>query len=304
MILCICPNPSVDTFAWIDAVNPGEVNRISREERFPGGKGIHVALAINELEETSQVMAFWGGETGSWIRQQLKAKGIESVGVAVREANRICYTFRSYTPFNGTELLGMGPIISPNEIEQFSLIFERSIQEVEMVCMSGSWPPYAMGAEYEKLIRIAKAADKIVALDCAGEQLINGRQAHPDVIHINQHEGAESLGTTDPALMARRLNNYCKFAAVTAGADGLYMGFKGQVIHATCKVEVISAVGAGDALLGGLAIGIKRGLSLEEIVKLGVGCGAANCINPQLGMIKKEDVMDLFKEVEIDYQEV
>lgn len=48
-ILVVCPNPSIDTYAWIDGFANGVPNRIKREDRYPGGKGLHVAMALAEL---------------------------------------------------------------------------------------------------------------------------------------------------------------------------------------------------------------------------------------------------------------
>jgi tagatose 6-phosphate kinase len=38
-ILSVCPNPSVDTFVWVDHIHAGRVTRAEREQHFPGGKG-------------------------------------------------------------------------------------------------------------------------------------------------------------------------------------------------------------------------------------------------------------------------
>ena len=69
MILCICPNPSLDKFIWLENIHPGKVNRISRQEWYAGGKGVHVALGIAELGEECAVLGFWGGETGRQVKQ-------------------------------------------------------------------------------------------------------------------------------------------------------------------------------------------------------------------------------------------
>ncbi|SDD81994.1 tagatose 6-phosphate kinase [Pricia antarctica] len=49
MILAVCPNPSIDTYAWLTVFKKGQANRISGMMEFPGGKGIHVAMALKEL---------------------------------------------------------------------------------------------------------------------------------------------------------------------------------------------------------------------------------------------------------------
>ena len=71
MILCVCPNPSIDTISWVNQVVPAKINRIAKQKEFPGGKGVHVALAIKEIGERSAVIGFWAGASGSWIKKNV-----------------------------------------------------------------------------------------------------------------------------------------------------------------------------------------------------------------------------------------
>ncbi len=66
MIVCACPNPSIDSLLHCDGWQPGGVNRVRDEQRFPGGKGVHVALALAELGCEVQLVGIWGGPTGTW----------------------------------------------------------------------------------------------------------------------------------------------------------------------------------------------------------------------------------------------
>ncbi len=49
MILCVCPNPAIDKFIYLDDFKEGSVNRINQELSYPGGKGVHVALGVREM---------------------------------------------------------------------------------------------------------------------------------------------------------------------------------------------------------------------------------------------------------------
>lgn len=69
MILCLCPNPSIDKFIWVEDFKTGKVNRVKKELSYPGGKGVHVALGIAELEEDCAIIGFWGGPAGKWKKR-------------------------------------------------------------------------------------------------------------------------------------------------------------------------------------------------------------------------------------------
>src|SRR5687767_13151705 len=116
MIVCVCPNPSIDTLVTIDDLSPGQVHRANKEERFPGGKGVHVALAAAELGCEVTLLAFWAAPTGEWIRQQCESAGVRCAGPQVAGWSRSCITFRSQGRYNETELLGVGPQIGTDDI--------------------------------------------------------------------------------------------------------------------------------------------------------------------------------------------
>lgn len=291
MILCICPNPSVDVFAWVDDIKSGQVNRIQREKRFPGGKGVHVALAIAELGEDVRLLGFWGGATGQWIRERCTESGVSCHGPVVEGWSRTCITFKSRGVYQETELLGCGPIIDSKDYEEFVNVYRQLLPDADVVCMSGSWPQGAAADSYAQLVRMANATHKVTLVDATGEQLQLALEERPTAVHMNRAEIQSFYGADDIRKNAIQLSHHCEYAAVTSGAEGLYLVHNGLIVHARCPVEkVYSAVGSGDCLLAGLATAFKRGASMPDAARLAVACGAANCIREDLGMLYRKDV--------------
>lgn len=140
MILCICPNPSIDTYAWIDSITAGKVNRIKKEQRFPGGKGVHAALAVAELGEEVHLLAFWGGPTGKWIRKNCEKYGVICHGPEIADWSRTCFTFKSENTIDETEILGCGPSVNSNDLKKLKQVFQKLLSKADCVSMSGSWP--------------------------------------------------------------------------------------------------------------------------------------------------------------------
>lgn len=301
MILCLCPNPSTDKFIWIEELTHGEVNRIKKEQSFPGGKGVHVALGISELGEECALLGFWGGYTGQWVKQFCEERGILCYGPEVNEPARICITFRSSGDLNGTELLGLGPFIEEENLNFFWLEFIRLLDIASAVCMCGSWPPTTMGMDYTEFILAAKKKGIMTFVDCSGKSLMNSLSVNPYCIHINNQEGFEILNEHSPLKIANGVLTNCDLAAISCGADGLYLAGKDQpAIHVSCKLQSISStVGCGDSLMAGLIVAHKRELNLIDTAKLSVACGSANCLREDLGMFYKKDVDILLARVEI-----
>jgi len=295
MILCLCPNPSVDTFVEVADFAPGQVNRALEERRFPGGKGTHVALAVRELGGEATLLGLWGGPTGEWIVQRCEALGVLCSGPRTEKWSRLCLSFKSDGAWDETELLGVGPDMEKKEWEAFEGVFKQSIGKANVVSLSGSWPRGAAPEAGPLLLRRAKEAGTPCYLDASGEALRRGLEIRPFGLHVNLAEARQLLGSELSAMeCARLLAKRATRAAVTAGAEGLCLAEGDALIHAVCPVEsVASAVGSGDCLLAGLCLAHERGASLEEAARLGAACGAANCLRPDLGMLRQADVQEL-----------
>ncbi|WP_081209307.1 1-phosphofructokinase family hexose kinase [Salegentibacter sediminis] len=307
MILNLCPNPSIDSYARIPDFKLGEVNRISALEDYPGGKGVHVALAIAELGFSSKLLGFWAGGSGDWIIQECKTKKVEIDGVNIRGNNRKCYTFISEnTKLHHTELLEPGPKINHSHFEEFITLFNREVTKAEFICMSGSWPAESPNDGYAQLIEIAKKYHKKVILDCTGIQLQNALKEGFFGIHLNHHEAKTICGATDIRTLREFLGDKVQFIVLTKGAEGLELAYRDEIIKAKISLppsQVISTVGSGDCLTAGIALALNQKLKLSEIATWGVACGTANCLNKELGMLKKQDVEKMLKQVQIETYE-
>lgn len=305
MILCLCPNPSIDKFIWVDDFRPGKVNRIKKEQSFPGGKGIHVALGIAELGEKCALLGFWGGDTGKLIKEYCEERGISCYGPEIDKPNRTCFTFRSGGLLDGTELLEPGPHVSEEEINIFRSEYIRLLDTSSVICMSGSWPSSDTEIEYAGFIVSAKERGAKTFVDCSDKNLLRALEANPYCVHINNQEGFEVYNEHSPLKIAGAVLENSDLAAISCGADGLYLSGKCQpAIHASCRVDdIISTVGCGDSLMAGLVVAHQRNLGLPEMAKLGVACGAANCIREELGIFYKKDTDKLYLQAKLSFIE-
>lgn len=299
MILSVCPNPSIDTYAWLENLKPGHSNRITKLEEFPGGKATHIAMALQELGQKNTLMANWAGNTGQWIQQQLDLRGINISGISIEGQNRKCYTFRSNNPtFANTELLEPGPVFNSDHWNEFKTAFEKEIKDHELICLSGSWPKGAPKTATKNLIDCVNKAGKKIIIDCSGDQLKESISESFFGIHLNEHEASELLGTDSIEQIIEKLKEKVELIAITKGAEGLWLYYMGELYHSNVSLEkVISTVGAGDCLTAGIAYAVHNNFSSEQIAAYGASCGAANCLHEELGELQKETVEELLKKV-------
>ncbi|GAB3646640.1 1-phosphofructokinase family hexose kinase [Echinicola sediminis] len=279
----------------------GGANRISKQEEFAGGKGVHVALALSEFGQKTNLLGNWAGHSGKWIVETCRALGIESTGPELEGANRKCYTFLSDDPtLNHTELLEPGPEMTREKLEEFIHVFEEQMKQSDLAVLSGSWPKHASEGAYTALVEKAAALNKKVILDCAGAMLENALEKGFFGLHLNEHEAKAMCGTDDPMEAIQQLSEKVDLIALTRGKEGLYLNYLGKLIHANVTIDkVVSTVGSGDCLTAGVAYGVSNGLSVEEIARHGVAFGAANCLRKDLGMLYRSDVEALLPKVTI-----
>ncbi len=305
MILTVCANPSVDSFWAIDSIKKGTTNRSRNETFFPGGKGIHTAFALNELGEDVATLAIWGGQTGTWLQQECRKRYIATLGPTIEEWNRLCIALQSDSDWDETELLGGGPSIDVKTAERFETSYTQSLgdKNIEAVLISGSTPAGFTDDLYARMVAKAKDVNVPAFVDASGLLMKKTLNAGPHAIHINLKEGKELSGKESPAEIAEWLANYCTLAAVTAGAEGLYLAYKNELFHASYKLDesqITSTIGAGDCLLAGLCQANLRNEDPAYWAKFAAACGSANCLHPQLGMLKKKDVERIVNQVTIN----
>ncbi|NGP89172.1 1-phosphofructokinase family hexose kinase [Fodinibius halophilus] len=305
MILAVCANPSVDAFWDIDEINKGTTNRSANEQYFPGGKGIHVAFALQELNEQVTALGVWGGVTGRWIQEECHKKDIATIGPEVEEWTRTCITNRCDTDWADTELLGAGPSLTPGQSNDFLSIYRRALTEstVKAVVLSGSVPKGMSQDIYKQMITEARTHDIPAYVDASNDLLEHALEANPFAVHINQKEGKALTGHNNPVKIAKSLRKQCHIAAVTAGKDGLYLAANNHIYHGRYSInkqDIISTIGSGDCLLAGLCKAILTRDDIEEWTKLATACGSANCIHPKLGMFKAQDVNRIFNQVRLE----
>ncbi|UXP32257.1 PfkB family carbohydrate kinase [Reichenbachiella agarivorans] len=294
-VLVVCPNPAIDIYAYIDHFNVGIPNRITKEKKYPGGKGLHVGMALSELGIEVTIAGFWGGESGQWIKKSCNEyyPNIQFIGTELEQWSRSCYTFKSEGNFDDTEILGTGPEIQKQDFQAFIESIESHLPSTVMVVLSGSWPKGSPENGYAEIIRIAQQANIKSMLDCTGKQLENALMNRPYAVHLNRKEITDFY-QCDFDKAKQQILQSCELAAITDGAKGLSLLTSQGTYHSLAKIDkVLSTIGAGDCLTAGVVAGIVEKLDPQSIANLGAACGAANCKREDLGMLYISEVKAL-----------
>jgi 1-phosphofructokinase family hexose kinase len=296
MIVCVSANPAVDRRLRVERLAEGSVNRALSVQPLPGGKAAHVAMAASALGEEVVWVGLLGGATGAAVEQGLARRGIRTVAVRTESETRTNLEIVDEAGV-ATEVLEPGGAVTDRELAEFlsacDELFAARGNRTQVV-LSGSLPPGAPAGLYAELTYLAHRRGCWVLVDGSGEALDAALVAEPDLAKPNRHEAeavtgvriadARDAGTAAEALVARGARS----AAVSLGVDGLiWRPEAGEelLMARTETVEGRSAVGCGDATAAGFAVARARVLGPGEAIRLAVGCGAANCLASEPGMI-------------------
>jgi 1-phosphofructokinase family hexose kinase len=309
-IVCVSANPAMDRRLFVESMTVGEINRARSAQGLAGGKAAHVAMASRALEARPVWVGFLGGAIGQECARQLESLDIRVIAIPTKSSTRVNLEIIDAAG-RVTEILEPGAEPTARERDEFLQACARGVRDEwhpAVLVISGSLPAGVGPDFYVSLIEAAGAAGAKVFVDSSGEALRASANARPDFVKVNRAEAETLVGR--PLATAQEIAHAAAqivergvgSAAITLGREGLiWLEHKyGPALKVVPpRMNVISAVGSGDATLGGFAYAATQGMAGEEALRLAAACGAANCVAPAPGRIELATVRALLSQIEI-----
>ena len=306
MILTVTLNAAIDKRYVVEGFRIGEVNRVKECTYVPGGKGLNVSKPASIYGAEVVATGFAGGHAGAYIEDALKPFGIRSAFYHVDAESRSCINIWDEVNQVQTEFLEPGFTLTEEDFAGFEAKFRQLVQEAKVVAMSGSVPKGLDGTAYQRLVKIVKDAGLPVILDTSGKLLEMGIEAIPTMIKPNIDEirmltGKRCDDISEIIEAARAIHERgVKIVAVSLGADGsLAVGDDGIFRARVPKIDAVNTVGCGDSMIAGFALGLSKGLPLEETLRLASAISAAAAMREETGFFVMEDMEKLLPQIEI-----
>ena len=306
MILTVTLNAAIDKRYVVEGFRIGEVNRVKECTYVPGGKGLNVSKPASIYGAEVVATGFAGGHAGAYIEDALKPFGIRSAFYHVDAESRSCINIWDEVNQVQTEFLEPGFTLTEEDFAGFEAKFRQLVQEAKVVAMSGSVPKGLDGTAYQRLVKIVKDAGIPVILDTSGKLLEMGIEAIPTMIKPNIDEirmltGKRCDDISEIIEAARAIHERgVKIVAVSLGADGsLAVGDDGIFRARVPKIDAVNTVGCGDSMIAGFALGLSKGLPLEETLRLASAISAAAAMREETGFFVMEDMEKLLPQIEI-----
>ncbi|HUA79968.1 MAG TPA: PfkB family carbohydrate kinase, partial [Dyella sp.] len=205
-----------------------------------------------------------------------------------------------------TEILGQGPRLSEAEGAALLQAFRQSIENSELVILSGSLPRGLPDTLYAELVDYVNRQGKRCLVDASGSVLRHAVGVSPFLIKPNRDEISDLVGcpvinmqAAEAAAIALRERGIA-MPVVTMGELGAVAADDTGVWHAQLNpAHVRNAVGSGDCFLAGMAVAVQRRMTLEQALRLGVACGVANAQSEETGFAEGSVVESLLRTVHV-----
>jgi|YelNatPaOPRAMG01_1025707.scaffolds.fasta_scaffold06600_9 6-phosphofructokinase 2 len=305
MIYTITLNPALDRTIWLDELKVDDTNRITKEEKYAGGKGIDVSRVLINFGVPSVAIGFVGGFAGLEIEGLLINEGVNFDFVKISEETRTNIIINT----NEKQIIisAKGPTIPPFELTKL-MDKVNNLDNPSYVVISGSLPEGLKPAVYSKIIDIAKSRSATVVLDTDGEALKFNISHKPHIIKPNRHELSRVIGRSlesveDVVIAAKEVNRMgIEIVLVSMGKDGIVYVSQNKVMHATPPtVKVINTIGAGDSSVAGFIYAKHMGFSEEDALKYAVAAGTATTLKPGTALATLEDALKIVEQVKLRY---
>ena len=300
MVYTVTFNPSLDYIVSVEDFQLGKTNRTAKEQMLPGGKGINVSTVLKNLGIPNTALGFSAGFTGEEIKRRVEEMGLASDFIDLPNGySRINVKMKD---FDGTEINGQGPDISPEETERLLRKLD-SLKEEDVLVLAGSIPRTMPDSIYSDILKRLEGKGILAVVDATGELLLHVLEYRPFLIKPNNHELGEifqvKLETREDVVpYARKMQEKgARNVLVSmAGQGAVLLDKKGQVhMLPAPKGKLVNAVGAGDSMVAGFLAGWLTKKDYEYAFRMGISAGSASAFSENLAT--KEEVEEVFRQV-------
>jgi ribokinase len=281
---------------------PGETIRGSDFQTIPGGKGANQAVAAARLGSQVAMAGRVGNDGfGPALIANLSEQGVDTSNVLV-DADAPTGIALIVVDQSGENSIvvasGANLSVSPQDVDALAGLLPRA----KLLLLQFEVPLESV----ERAATMAARHGVKVILNPAPAQAAPPRLlSQVDYLVPNETEaclltGVEVKDLASAEEAARKLlGQGIPVVIVTLGEKGALVVTSEQAFHVPARqVEAVDTTAAGDAFIGGLAVALTKGFSLEEAVRYATCAGtlAATKFGAQTSLPSAEEVQAFYKE--------
>ena len=290
-------NPSVDISYQISQLLAYQKARANKTWHHPGGNGINIARALNELGVPANCCSIIAGEGGDLLMKLLgDSFGDRHKTIRVDGETRLNTTIMQQNPPGQYEITSVGPEVPAEALACVSDCFVKQAGN-GIAVLSGLLPPGVPDDTYRELTERVKHQGGRVVLDAHGEPLLKALEAKPWLLRLNTYvleiTTKRRMDTNEQvAEVARSIQQQgVEYVCVTLGEKGAVLVDANNSYHCTApRIHKQSTVGGGDSLVAGLIASALKKQTAQQMLRFGVICGSATAGHPGTELFTRDEI--------------
>ncbi len=300
-------NPALGRTLFVDALVPGRRHAVRDRLLTVSGKGVDVSLVLQGWGVRSVAVGFTAGDSGRLHDRMLTERGVRSDWVWVQGETRtnvvvVASEDQSITTFSDDTL-----IVSAADEAELLRRFQVNLADAQATVLGGPLPVGVGENLVFDLLDVARRRGVPVVLDAFGPQAARWLEGRPAWVKPNRQE-LETLTGQRVRTLADALSEAARLHERTGVRVLVSLDSAGAVAAADGRlwripplsVPVVSAEGAGDAMVAGLALALALQLSSEESLRMSSAAAAAAVMQSGVGTCDPADVTLLLDRVRIE----
>jgi 6-phosphofructokinase 2 len=310
-ILTVTLNPALDLDTTAPEVVPGPKLRCSAPRIDPGGGGVNVSRALRILGGDSRCAVAVGGAIGALLVELLRAEGIDPVAIPIAGLTRQSLAVRSDATGEHYRFVLPGPVWDAAQTETAFARIAALATPGTFVVASGSLPPGLPPDTWLRLDDLTAARGAETVLDTSGAALAATLAPRPHplfLLRVDRREAMELAGDSLNGIklladFARNLveRGIARIVCLASGAEGSVMATADDLfLCRPPKVEVLSAIGAGDSFVSALTLALARGEPLREACRAGTAAAAAAVMTPATELCDRATAERLLRDCTVE----
>lgn len=303
-VVTVTLSPALDVELVVDVLEPEAKLVAVEHRRDAGGGGVNVARVLHRLGTSVTAVIAAGGPIGDELVRRIGAEGLPVVPLQQRHVTRETVTIRERSTGRQFRVGVPGPPL--DDPAEATRAVVAAVRTAPIVVLSGGLPAGTPADAYRRLVD--RLPDAFTIVDASGDALHGVAEGRPSVIKPSRRELAALVGghPSTPREIADAAHRVLTMGGVGAvltslGAAGAVLVRRDEpdVWYRAPAVELVSAVGAGDSLVAGIAAAVAAGDDIVDAVRRGVATGSATVLTPGTELCRPTDVERLLSEVEV-----
>ena len=304
-VATITLNPAYDLLGFCPKVELGDVNLVQTNALLPAGKGINVAKVLSDLDVKLTLGGFLGKENRDGFNLLFNSLNVEDKFQTVEGRTRINVKLTEENS-EVTDLNFSGFTITEQDWQRFVTDSLEWLKDFDMIAISGSLPAGVSLDKFTTWIEQVKTICPKVVFDSSRDALVAGLKAKPWLIKPNDKELEMFVGRKLSTLAEIKaaamelINEGIENVVISLGSKGALWVTKHEAwLAKPPKCQVVSTVGAGDSMVGGLMYGLMTNQSIKDTLVFASSVAALSVGQAGVGIADRQAVTNMLDKIEI-----